>query len=49
RGVAKNTVAITLQLLAIPMAYVSVPVACVLLIIPPIIHFMPDRAAERVS
>lgn len=49
RGRFKNLMAITLQLLAVPMAFVSVPVACVLLIIPPIIHFMPDRAAERVT
>ena len=49
RGMIKNLLALALQLLAVPMAYVSVPVACVLLIIPPIIYFMPDRAAEQVD
>ena len=49
RSMIKNLLAIALQLLAIPMAYVSVPVAWVLLIIPPIIHFMPDRAAEQIN
>ena len=47
RGVVKNVVSVGLQLLAIPLAYVSVPIACLLLAIPPIIHFMPDRAAEK--
>jgi len=47
RGMVKNLVSIALQLLAVPMAYVSVPIACLLLAIPPIIHFMPDRSAEQ--
>ena len=49
RGMVKNLVTVALQLLAIPMAFVSVPVACLLLIIPPIIYFMPDRTAEQVA
>ena len=49
RGMVKNLASIVLQLLAVPMAYVSVPIACLLLAIPPVIYFMPDRAAERAS
>ena len=47
RGIVKNLASVALQLLAVPMAYVSVPIACLLLIIPPIIHFMPDRTVEE--
>ena len=47
RGMVKNLASIALQLLAIPTAFVSVPIACLLLAIPPVIYFMPDRAAEQ--
>ena len=47
RSMMKNLTSIALQLLAVPMAYVSVSIACLLLAIPPVIYFMPDRAAER--
>ena len=47
RSMVKNLASVALQLLAIPAAYVSVPLACLLLAIPPVIHFMPDRTAEQ--
>jgi len=47
RDMVKNLASVALQLLAVPTAYVSVPIACLLLAIPPVIHFMPDRTAEQ--
>lgn len=47
RAKYKNIVAVVLQLVAIPAAYFSVPLACLLLAIPPLIHFMPERGAEQ--
>ena len=48
RAMRKNLTSVAVQVLAVPAAYVSVPLACLLLAIPPVIHFMPERGAEQV-
>jgi len=39
-----SAASILLPLMAVPLAYVSVPIACVLLVVPALIYFMPSDA-----
>lgn len=41
-----SAASVLLPLAAIPLAYVSVSVACALVVIPALLYFMPNRAAE---
>lgn len=45
----KNLLALAIYVTAIPMAWVSVPVALVLIALPAIMYFMPDRRLEMLQ
>ena len=43
----KNHIATGIIILAVGMAFISIPISKILLIVPPIMYFIPDRRVER--
>ena len=45
-AVRKNILSMSLMALSAPLAFVSVPLAVLVILFPPVMHFMPDRRLE---